>query len=437
VYGYLAALLALLLYASDPNIIAHSSVVTTDLGATVAFLATVYCLWRFCQKPSWTRLLLTGIVFGLAQATKFSALFLAPICLIILGIWISRQSSPTLPLSLPLAQRLSAHPRLQRAYHVFLLCVIIFLVGAVVLWGVYGLKVSPLLPHEESHPLLDRLLPTSHPLIRRLAYSLAEHFPVPAPAYFADLAWLQRYARSGHASFLAGSYGRSGWWFYFPVAFLIKTPVPVLILLLAAAYHSWRVKSPAHDAYFLVVPAMLFFVSSMLSSIDIGYRNILPVLPFLFIYVSQIATRVVGRVARAALVVLCAWCLLGTLLLSPHYLAYFNELVGGPTNGYRYLVDSNLDWGQDLKHLKRYLDSRAISEVYLSYFGTADPGYYGIDFLPMPEKPPAAAAEPAYYVISATSLQGVYAGGANRAHWLAQYEPGDRVGYSMFVYRLP
>jgi hypothetical protein len=437
-HGQLAALLGLLLYTFDPNIIAHSSVVTTDLGATVVVLATVYCLWRFCQRPRWSSLLLTGVLFGLAQGTKFSALFLAPICLVLLVMWMSKRSSSTPPLSLPLAQRLGGHPGLQRAYSVLFLCLVIFLVGAVVLWGVYGFRVSPLLPHEDSHPLLDRILPTSHLLVRRVAYSLAERFPVPAPAYFAELAWLQRYARSGHASFLMGEYGRSGWWFYFPVAFVIKTPIPVLILLLATVYQSIRHKRLAHqEAYFLVVPAALFFVSSMFSSIDIGYRNILPVLPLLFIYMGQVATRAAGRLARGALLVLCAWCVLGTVLLSPHYLAYFNELVGGPSNGYKYLVDSNLDWGQDLKHLKRYLDSRDVPEVHLSYFGTADPGYYGIHFLPMPTQPPAAGAEPAYYVISATSLQGVYAGSANGAHWLARYEPSDRVGYSMFVYHLP
>jgi hypothetical protein len=238
---------------------------------------------------------------------------------------------------------------------------------------------------------------------------------------------------------------------------MIKTPIPTLILLLAAVHLSTKdrpLSSPAKlrrdagspaklrrdagsHAHFLLVPAAFLFASSMFSSIDIGYRNILPVLPFVHVYVSQVARRATGRLARGAVVLLGVWYALGTALLSPHYLAYFNELVGGPANGYKYLVDSNLDWGQDLKHLKQYVESQGLSEVYLSYFGTADPSYYGIDHLPMPERPPAATDEPAYYVISATSLQGVYAAGASGAHWLADYAPHDRVGYSMFVYRLP
>ena len=175
----------------------------------------------------------------------------------------------------------------------------------------------------------------------------------------------------------------------------------------------------------------------MFSSIDIGYRNILPVLPLAFVYVSKVAKRVAARLTQAALAALCIWYVVGTMAIAPHYLAYFNELIGGADNGYRYLVDSNLDWGQDLKNLRRYMEAQGIPEVYLSYFGTADPSYYGIDFLPMPDHPPDPDAPLAYYAISATSLQGVYAKGDGSSHWLTQYDPLDKVGYSIFVYRLP
>jgi len=181
----------------------------------------------------------------------------------------------------------------------------------------------------------------------------------------------------------------------------------------------------------------LLFVASMFSSIDIGYRNILPVLPLAFVYASQVAPRVANHWARLALVALCVWYVIGTVTLSPHYLAYFNEFVGGPDNGYKYLADSNLDWGQDLKNLKKYMDAQGIGQVYISYFGTADPGYYGISYLPMPSHPPAPDAAPAYYAISATSLQGVYAPDSSPAAWLAQYRPVSKVGYSIFIYRLP
>jgi len=444
--GMLAGLLALLLYTFDPNILAHSSVVTTDLGATFFVFVSIYCLWRFCQRPSWSRLILTGVVFGLTQATKFSALFLAPIFILLLLIWVFGMPGSALLFTLPAQNRLSGRPRLQRMYLALGLCTVVFLVGFIVLWGVYGFEARPLLPHEESHPFLDRFIPGDNRGIKRAVYGLAESVPLPAPAYFADLAWLQRYTRAGHPSFLMGRHAVRGWWFYFPVAFAIKTPIPMLILLVAAAWLSFRHRGELGEEYFLLVPMALLFAASMFSSIDIGYRNILPVLPLAFVYVSKVSSLSVGgkvarcvtaRWARPVLSLLCAWYVIATVALSPHYLAYFNEFVGGPENGYRYLVDSNLDWGQDLKNLKRCVDARGIQRVYLSYFGTADAAYYGIDFLPMPDQPPAPDAAPAYYAISATSLQNVYAQGGASTHWLAQYQPVDKAGYSIFIYRLP
>jgi len=434
--GAWAGSLAVLLYAFDPNILAHSSVVTTDLGAALFAFASIYCLWRFCTKPSWGRLILTGVAFGLAQATKFSALFLVPIFVVLLLMWAFAAPELAMTFTWTRSGSLSRRLRLHRVGYALALCGVVFLVGLVVLWGVYGFEVGTLLPHEDSHPVLDRFIPGGHPTIQHIAYALAESTPVPAPAYFADLAWLRNYARRGHPSFLMGQYGRTGWWFYFPVAFLIKTPIPTLILLAAAAYHSFRHRDGLSD-FFLVIPMVLFFVAGMVSSIDIGYRNILPVLPLAFVYVSKVAKRVSGRVTQFALAILCIWYVVGTMAIAPHYLAYFNELIGGADNGYKYLVDSNLDWGQGLKNLKGYMDAQGIESVCLSYFGTADPSYYGIDFLAMPECPPAPDASPAYYAISATSLQNVYAKGKVSSHWLAQYEPVDKVGYSIFVYQLP
>lgn len=436
-HGARAGLLALLLCCFDPNIIAHSSVVTTDLGGTFFIFLSVYLLWRFCKRPSQGRLLLVGVAFGLAQASKFSALFLGPIFVALLVTWAFGERRSLERFSIPLLARFAGKPRLQRAYLALGLCLVIFAIGSVVVWAVYGFQVSTLIPHEESHPLLDRMLPLSSSSVRQFVYAVAESIPVPAPAYFADLAWLRQYARAGHPSFLLGTRSVSGWWFYFPVALLIKTPIPLLLLLLAAGARSLKGRADWREEYFLFVPMVLFFVSSMFSSIDIGYRNILPVLPFVYVYVSKVVTLATARSAQGVVLLLCAWYAVGTVVVAPHYLSYFNESIGGPANGYRYLVDSNLDWGQDLKNLKTYLDKQGIREVYLSYFGTADPAYYGIRYRPLPNTPPGSGDATAYYAISATSLQNVYAQEGATSHWLADFDPIDRIGYSIFVYRLP
>jgi hypothetical protein len=136
-------------------------------------------------------------------------------------------------------------------------------------------------------------------------------------------------------------------------------------------------------------------------------------------------------------IAVCFW-------ISPHYLAYFNEFAGGPANGYRYLVDSNLDWGQDLKGLKQYMDQHGIDRIYLSYFGSDSPQRYGIkyDWLPspLPENPEplkrVRIPTKGYVAVSVTDLQGVFPGTRNMFQWLAPYKPIAKIGYSIFLYRI-
>lgn len=427
-YGVGAGLIAVFLYVFDPNVIAHSSVVTTDLSAALSIMLSVYCLYRFCVRPSAARLVITGVAFGLAQATKFSALFLVPILMLLLLIRLSGSVSAVVSGS-------GSASWLARLWQAARSMLVIVLVGALVVWAVYGLAVRPLVPREDRHPVLDRFLPQGNDDIRRLVYVLAENLPAPAPAYLDDLAWLANYARAGHPSFLLGQRGVTGWWFYFPVALLTKTPIPTLLLLGAALIVS--VRSRRREDAFLVVPMAVLFLASMFSSIDIGYRNIVPVLPFAFILIGRLAGELRPGIQRAVLAAMLVWNVAAAAMIYPHHLAYFNELCGGPSKGYHYLVDSNLDWGQDLKYLKQYMDERGIDQIYLNYFGVGDPAFYGIQYSPMPGRPPASGSLPAYYALSATSLQGVYAGGAAAQHWLAGYTPIDSVGYSILIYRLP
>jgi hypothetical protein len=191
--------------------------------------------------------------------------------------------------------------------------------------------------------------------------------------------------------------------------------------------------------YVLYVPVAAFFFVTLFSFLSIGYRHILPVLPFLFVIAGRVANWGSRRWVRIALIVLCLWYAVGTVGIHPHYLAYFNEGVGGPSNGYRYLVDSNLDWGQDLKNLKAFMDKNGIEEIHLAYFGSARPSYYDIRALSLPVDRPddLETRSAAVYAISATYLQGGYLGDTEAFGWLREYEPFAKVGYSIFLYRLP
>ena len=147
---------------------------------------------------------------------------------------------------------------------------------------------------------------------------------------------------------------------------------------------------------------------------------------------------------RAGLLGLCLWLLVGTLRIHPSYLAYFNEFWGGPANGYKYLVDSNLDWGQDLKNLAAYMRRSGLEKIKLEYYGPSDPRIYGITYEPLRPGQPTAGT----VAISVTFLQGLYqCRGATGCYsdpiclrafnWLKQYEPIAKIGYSIFVYQIP
>jgi hypothetical protein len=248
-------------------------------------------------------------------------------------------------------------------------------------------------------------------------------------------------------SFLLGQRGTTGWWYYFIVTFLVKTPLSLLILLALTPLclrKLWQANPIALP--FLLVPVFLYFGVASWSRFNIGHRHILPILPFLIVVISALVPWVLHRRAfeKVGLAIAAGWFLVSSVSIFPDYLAYFNELAGGPENGYKYLVDSNLDWGQDLKGLKRYLDQQGIRRLWLSYFGTASPAYYGIVYNYLPSYwivRPNMDTEPTPYVaISATNLQGVYlpvfGQDPKRFEAFKHRQPIAKIGYSIFLYRL-
>ena len=412
-HGPLAGLLALSLYVFDPNILAHGRLTTTDLGVTCFMFVAVYCFWRWLNRPTWSRLAAAGLTLGLALVSKYSALVLMPVLLLIglVHILISRWGE--------------ARDRFWSLNFGFWICLgLIFALAGLVVWAVYGFEVGP----------------------------VAEGgIAVPIPTYIRGLQGVFDHLERGHLAFLYGDYFTAARWDFFPTAFAIKTPLPTLILLCISLV--WMVKRRAwREAYPLLLPVLTYMAVSLSSkSLNIGYRHILPILPFLFVFASGVARSIELRKTpvAAACVLLATWYLASSGRIYPHYLTYFNELVGGPDNGWRYLVDSNLDWGQDLKGLKRYMEREGIEEVYLSWFGSTYPDAYGYDIphrlLPsylyypgqvtgVPFNPLRPA--PGVYAISATNLQGVYFSDHDLFAWFRERQPVAKIGYSIFIYEV-
>lgn len=395
-YGNGAGLLAFFLYSFEPNILAHSRFATNDLIIALFIFSTIYQSWQYRNAPSLKSLILTGTLLGLGLLSKFSAVMLLPM-LFLLVFLMPRPSQQNWGSGYTGTLKMHAIMGLMGMALKRVFLILIIAVGVVILF--YGAQWR---------------------LFAEGVDNVVRHY------------------RGGHPAFLMGSYSMDGWWYYFPVVFLLKTPVPTLIYALVAfLFLSFR-KDKAE--YFLLIPIVVIVLTALESRINVGIRHILPLYPFLIVLVSSITAIqfTSPRFFLACFAALAIWYLVSTLSIFPSYVAYFNEFVG-PKRGYQILVDSNLDWGQDLKRLKIYMDKNEVKQLYLSYFGTADPCYYGIRFVYLPGSPTRCdqgveddTAD--FLAISATHLQSVYLPYKSSFEWLKQYEPIAQIGYSIFVY---
>ncbi len=400
-FGRWGGWLALFLFAFDPNFLAHSGLATTDLLLTVWGFIGVYAATRWVATRCWRWMVLSGVALGLALASKTSGFF--PLGIVgLLGVTWALEDA-----------------RRQKSIRVGLRWAgwLAILVGLAVLtlWALYGFEFRP--------------------------YPLATHL----------LLWqmLQKHAAEGHSAFLMGQVGHYGWWYYYPVAFLLKTPLSTLILLAAAlAIPGWSPRRWWQERDLWLYP-LLYGFATLLSTIAIGYRYLLPALPFLFVLAGRVMQRAKHRIRSAFLVLhipLMVWLVAGTVRIAPHYLTFFNELAGGPYRGHRYLVDSNLDWGQSFEALKEWLRTQKdpdMSLPFVSFYTYAGPDLYGIVYEPIPPVPYASPTlpsrfdpAPGLYVIGATTLQGVMLNDPDTYDWFRHREPIARPGIALFVYRV-
>ncbi|MCA9933843.1 MAG: glycosyltransferase family 39 protein [Anaerolineales bacterium] len=427
--GRKAALLTLALLALDPNILAHTRLTTTDLGLAAGVLVAGYTLWCYWQRPSPSRAVLSGIGFALLQNTKFTAGLFVPLFAIVIVIAAWRYWRTTTDKAAAIRQ-------------VGLFVVLFPLSALLALWAMYGFQIGTL---PDNLPILSQLggmtLPLSHHLEQLL--DIGGRLQKATPA------------------FLLGQYSDSGWWYYFPVTFVLKTPLPTLLLLglafgvyLRFAIDDLRFKrhSPLtthHLPLFLLVPALGYFAFALTTDINLGYRHLLPILPLLAVFTAVTLSHSPFTTHHSSFIILPAmlWLAAVTLTISPNFLAFFNVLAGGPNNGWRALVDSNLDWGQDLPNLADWMTENDVDHVWLSYFGEARPEYYGIEYTGLDSFPPRlmnpqarpffpANPAPGIYAISATNLQGVHFTDHDQFAYFRNRDPIAKIGYSIFIYEV-
>ncbi|MEM7335292.1 MAG: phospholipid carrier-dependent glycosyltransferase [Chloroflexota bacterium] len=412
--------IAMALLLLDPNFIAHGRLVTGDLLLTAFFVLTFYGFWLIYQKERQpvAGILMAGLGVGLASTTKFNAALLLPI-LTVLTLLICYQRKRWRPL---------------------LNLLLIVGVGGLVIVSFYRFNLRPL----------------------------------PGGAFWDDLFWVLNYFAADHGAYLFEQTSPTGWWYYFPVAFFLKTPLPTQILLLFSLimkinnlrltnYKSLNhpiTQSPSnpvtqlsisnHQTAILLIPPILYLIFAMSSSLNIGYRHLLPMLPFLFLFTAVTLTARASKSVQIARSSLIIWLAALSIWVFPNYIPFFNLAAGGSANGWRLLSDSNVDWGQDLPELARWQHENQVDTLFLSYFGTAHPSAYGIDFnhIPtwaptpeqtQPERQAYAPYNPApgIYAISVNHLHGVVLGEARGFYaFFRDKEPIKKIGNSIFIYEV-
>jgi len=383
VYGDAAAIIAVALFTNVPPILGHAGLMTTDMSIAATLPLALYALELFLENATWKRTLFLGIAIGLGALSKLSFLVYFPVCALVLLI-------------LRKGRRASRPPSWAGRMPAALL--ITFLVA----WAGYRFEFGRPVDVDPEAPSVFETVG----MPRALAFA-----PLPAPSLPVGFARVRLHDRGGHTAFLLGRQSRTGWWYYFPVVFFFKTPLPLLILFACGVRRALP---------FALIAAAIMLVA-MTASLNIGLRHILPIYaPFCI--VAAVAVQRLRLIA----IPLVAWLVIGVAVAHPDYLAWFNELAG--RNPAHVAVDSNLDWGQDILRLGRVVKQRHIDHLWIVMNNNTRLDRHGI---------------PAEWLPPRTKVSGWVAAGENwtaftdEYDWLKGYRPVQRVGRSIRLYHIP
>lgn len=365
-FGDAAGLLALVLVVFDPNVLAHSALVTTDIGVSCFFVAAVWTFYRYASRPTLTRLLLVGLATGLLLATKHSGILIGPmfLCLIAWEVFAA-----------PRGERQARALRLSSAF------VAIVVLGILVLWCFYGFRYTALPAGRTFSPsIADYTAPL--PSLERAGVLAVSRLHLLPESYLVGLVDVKRMAVA-YPTFLLGKVYAHGQWDYFPFVILIKTTLGLLLLIALAVFATLSGSlTRRREVFYALAPAVVYLAVAMMSGMNIGARHLLPMYAFLTLFAAA------GVVALAALnrrwAILSAALVLAhivsSLLVFPNEMAYANEASGGPRNVHNLLSDANVDWGQQLYQVKRWQDQHPDESCWFAYFARPeiDPRVYGI-----------------------------------------------------------
>jgi hypothetical protein len=353
-FGIWESVVALALLAFEPNLIAHGSLVTTDMALTAMMFAAVYALYRYLKKPGVFRFLIVGMTVGLTLSAKHSGILILPILFLILiaDTFIFRKTENKTGLNVKILRQVVAFAG-------------IVLLGGVVLWSCYGFRFNAL-PNATGNSIpIENFLRYEYTLPQRVILKLNRFrfFPESYNYGFANVI-----STGSRQMFLFNKIYPTGRWFYFPIAFVVKTSVALLILLMAGLLTLKLYQLRGREMLFLLVPSLGFFAICLTSQMNIGVRHILPVYPF-FIIVAAAGTCFWARkhqIVRYLSIALLVFHVETAFQTAPNYIAFSNVFFGGVNNTYKVLADSNAEWGQSVKLASEYLARENITDCWFA-----------------------------------------------------------------------
>jgi hypothetical protein len=463
-FGPNAALLALFLYTFSPTFLAHGRFVTTDVAAAAGIFIASYYFIRWLKNPTIKNLFIAGLIFGLAQLAKFSVFLLIPLFGFVVLVWIYLKTAE--------APVFSWSFLAEKTWKYLSGLLMLFAIGYIfIVWPVY-------IFHTAKYPIARQINDATFTLrsfgIRPIANLIVWMSGIPIlralAQYGLGLAMVVQRAAGGNTTYFLGEVSAAGSRIYFPFMYLVKETITFHLLTLTAIFLAigvffkqkiYLLKNlneflNARIAEFLMFCFIaLYWFTSIRSPLNIGVRHILPTFSFIFILITGLVmawynntrTRTNCYCKIAFLAVLVLFQIFSVISVYPSFLAYFNELIGGPKNGYLYVTDSNLDWGQDLKRLAQWTDQNNIDRIYVDYFGGAIASYYlGDKFLPWwgTRSPQDLKENGGYLAVSATFLQGGrgkpapgFKNPTGYYNWLNNYQLLTTIGHSIFIYYIP
>lgn len=381
-YGRKAAFFSLLLYSFCPNLLAHSRLTTNDVYCASFMFLAAYFFIQYLKQPLAKNLILCASLTGIAQVSKYTALMLFPFFILLF-----------LTSLIPGLKSHIKHASVKKTL-VHMILFLFIVIGVINLgYGFRGISVTRFIPLPEAY----------------------------VEAFLIGMKY--NAAGEGHALiYLMGQLSPHGFWYYYFICLLFKMPLAVFIFAVISLLllKKFWVKNPIDEMAFLLIPLGLLVFFSFFCTAQIGIRYLLPAFPFFYVSSGKIVsyrTKKYDRYCKAGLAGLLVWFIISSFSFYPHYISYFNEIIGDRKNMYKYLADSNVDWGQNGNYLHEYIQKHKDKEK----------------ISVMPSQPTDGLV-----LININHLVGIFPTITNKYAWLREnHKPVGHIGYSWLIYRLP